>query len=111
MQALALGWGHSCALLSGGEARCWGDNNTGQLGNGTVEEQHTPVAVLASPGGPPLVGVQALALGILHSCAWIGGGDVRCWGFNFYGQLGTGDTADRPTPVPVQFEPGGGGAP
>jgi nidogen-like/Regulator of Chromosome Condensation (RCC1) repeat protein/somatomedin B domain-containing protein len=111
-QALALGT-HSCVLLSGSEVRCWGGNWAGQLGDGTQAHRLTPVAVLQSSGGPPLSGVQALVIGYDHGCARLSSSDLRCWGWNHYGQLGDGTTTDRLTPVSVQFdagnEPGGSG--
>jgi alpha-tubulin suppressor-like RCC1 family protein len=106
VQALSLGNSHSCALLTSGEARCWGINNTGELGDGTTTERLTPVPVLVSPGGPPLSGVQALTLGDWHSCALLTSGDVRCWGGNGDGQLGDGTTTDQLKPVPVLFPSG-----
>ncbi|HEU4412635.1 MAG TPA: hypothetical protein VFS43_45750 [Polyangiaceae bacterium] len=101
VQALALGSYHSCALVSGGEIRCWGLNLNGQLGDGTMTNRPTPVPVLQSPGGPPLTRVQALALGSHHSCALVGRGEARCWGYNDFGQLGDGTKTRRLTPVPV----------
>ncbi|HEU4407122.1 MAG TPA: hypothetical protein VFS43_17770 [Polyangiaceae bacterium] len=98
---IAARYNHSCALVNGGQVLCWGDNVYGQLGDGTAIDRLTPVAVLASPGGPPLTGVQALALGYQHSCALLGGGEIRCWGLNNAGQLGDGTTIARSTPVPV----------
>jgi alpha-tubulin suppressor-like RCC1 family protein len=109
VQSLALGGMHSCALLDSGEVRCWGLNEDGQLGNGTTTELPTPipVPVLSSPGGPLLVGVRALALGRMHSCALVENGEARCWGSSEYGQLGDGTYNERPTPVPVLSSSGG----
>ncbi|HEU4408471.1 MAG TPA: hypothetical protein VFS43_24630 [Polyangiaceae bacterium] len=102
VKSIALGsGGHSCAVLESGEARCWGDNDFGQLGDGTKIGRPTPVPVRRSPSGPPLTGVQALSLGFYHTCALLDGGKVRCWGRNFNGQLGDGSTRERKTPVPV----------
>ncbi|HEU4411388.1 MAG TPA: hypothetical protein VFS43_39420 [Polyangiaceae bacterium] len=104
VQALALGHQHSCALRTSGEARCWGRNDDGQLGDGTTVDRLTAVPVLEAPGGAPLTGVQALALGTLHSCALRTSGEARCWGYNYFGQLGDGTQGtDRLTPVPVVF--------
>jgi alpha-tubulin suppressor-like RCC1 family protein len=47
------------------------------------------------------MGVIGLAAGFDHTCALASSGAAYCWGTNFYGQLGDGATADRPTPVAV----------
>ena len=93
--AVALGHEDSCAVVAGGEVRCWGDNGSGQLGDGTTERRLTPVEVVG------LSGVTDLANGAFHSCAVVAGGEVRCWGSNIFGQLGDGTTEDRLTPVAV----------
>lgn len=91
------GVSHTCALLPAGEVWCWGENSDGQLGNGTLVDSATPVAV---SGLPP--GVKAIAIGNMHSCALLADGGVRCWGYNFNGQLGDGTTTTRTTPTNVQ---------
>lgn len=96
------GWQHTCALTEAGGVKCWGGNDSGQLGDGTTTTRGTPVDVLQEPGAPTLTGVEAIAVGGHHSCAIVAGtGGVRCWGENKNGQLGDGTTEDRPTPVSV----------
>ncbi len=92
--ALAVGDYFACALIAGGAARCWGNNNYGQLGNGSNFDSHVPVAV------QNISGATAIASGQQHSCVLVGGG-VKCWGYNGDGQLGNGTTTDSTTPVDV----------
>jgi alpha-tubulin suppressor-like RCC1 family protein len=101
VRAIALGDSRSCALTSGGAVLCWGSNNNGELGDGTlVERRTTPVAVRTLGSG-----VQAIAAGGSGSngsrCALLGSGAVRCWGANAFGQLGDGSTTERRAPVAV----------
>lgn len=92
---LAAGDRHTCAHLADGTVRCWGSNDMGQLGDGTTEERHSPVAV------PDLQGVTKLVAGYGHTCARLGDGSVRCWGSNMFGELGDGTMIDSVAPVTV----------
>jgi alpha-tubulin suppressor-like RCC1 family protein len=94
--AISLGWSHSCALLNSGAVKCLGDNDVGQLGDGTTIDRYTPVA--ASGLGS---GVTAVSLGADHSCALVNTGAVKCWGDNSSGQLGDSTTIDRHIPITV----------
>jgi alpha-tubulin suppressor-like RCC1 family protein len=85
---------HACALMLTGEARCWGDNFNGQLGDGTTTNRHTPTKVKGLSSG-----VSALLAGGWHTCALWETGAVKCWGRNLNGELGDGTTTDRHTPV------------
>lgn len=93
--AVTTGEYHSCALLQGGAARCWGLNVDGQLGNDTDETWNVPKPVLN----------MALAVaadsGDWHSCALLSDGIVRCWGWNGHGQLGNGTLASARVPTDV----------
>lgn len=95
---IAVGADHSCALTSSGAVACWGANDRGQLGNGTLMASGAPVAVNALGDV-----VTALAAGDQHNCALLNSGVVTCWGNNVDGQLGNGSTAsDSSLPVAVQ---------
>ena len=98
----------SCALLNTGEVKCWGENDSGQLGDISTVNRYTPVYVKASPTGGNLTGVIALASGGDHVCALLNTGEVKCWGNNYYGQLGDNSTVNRYTPVYVKASPTGG---
>ncbi len=97
--AQSTGIGHTCAILANGAIRCWGQGFDGRLGYGntnSIGDNETPAAagnVPAIPLGlPPTTKATALALGLNMSCALFDTGDVLCWGSNFGGQLGQGNT-------------------
>lgn len=94
-RAIAAGGAHSLCLLSDGTAWGWGDNEVGQLGDGTNTSRSLPVR---ATGVHP---VAAFAGGIVHTLALRFDGSAMAYGRNLYGQLGDGTTADRWTPVPV----------
>ena len=87
------------AVTIGGEARAWGNNSFGQLGDGAMVDNPLPVVVKAVGGSGPLTGVQQVAAGGYHSLALTSAGEVRAWGYNSYGQLGEGTMTDRQLPV------------
>ena len=97
VSAMAIGVGliHSCALTGSG-VKCWGFNGHSELGDGTTHDHWTPVDVSGLTGG-----LKAIAVGLRHGCALTSSGAVKCWGYNYYGQLGDGSNIDRSEPVDV----------
>lgn len=90
---------HSCALLAGGAIQCWGANQAGQLGNGTISSS-PPFGVPAPVVVSGINDATQIASGTSHACARRAGGTVSCWGDNNYRQLsGTSDGSSVPVPV------------
>lgn len=94
--SLGGGYGHTCGITAAGRVRCWGDNERGQLGDGTTTSRPTGVDVTGLGSG-----VATLGAGAFHTCVLTAAGGVKCWGQNDFGQLGDGTTTNRPTPVDV----------
>jgi len=94
--AIATGDFHTCAVMAGGGAKCWGGNSFGQLGHGASAGRHEPVDVTGLAGGATF-----LAAGGQHTCAVASGGGARCWGYNAIGQLGDDTSINRLAPVDV----------
>lgn len=86
---VSLGYNHACALVDSA-VQCWGSNAWGQLGNGLWFSQTGEPSNKNVPGSVIGLssGVSAISLGGYHSCALLNSGEVKCWGYNFMGQLG-----------------------
>lgn len=111
-KGIAPGMFFACGVRADGSAWCWGQNETGQLGDGTITGQlcsglkckPTPVQV-----GSLGTTVAQVTAGLYHACARKQDGTVWCWGENRHGQLGDGTTSGQvcgsticnPTPVKV----------
>ncbi|MCC6874869.1 MAG: hypothetical protein IT378_11230 [Sandaracinaceae bacterium] len=96
---------HACVAMEDGRMYCWGDNDRGQLGQGTggPASSATPLAV------PGFNRARAVTVGAAHSCAVDTAGEVWCWGAN-NGRLGTADATDAHSPTrlfgfPVRVAP------
>jgi alpha-tubulin suppressor-like RCC1 family protein len=84
MVQIVAGLYHTCALRADGLLFCWGDNNNGQIGNGTVNE--SPLATQV-----PLSGVAQVAASSNTTCARLTNGTVWCWGNDVAGACGDGN--------------------
>jgi alpha-tubulin suppressor-like RCC1 family protein len=104
---IATGSGHSVAVSETGAVFSWGENNDGQLGNGTTT--NSAYAVQASGlSGQDVVSVSGGGYGSYYSMALTASGQVWDWGYNGSGQLGNGTTTN--SSVPVQVTAVGNGA-
>ena len=109
VSAIAAGGAHSLAIKADGTLVAWGDNAFGQLGDGTLSNRNTPVAVTVLGNR-----IARIAAGANHSLALKSGGALYTWGANANSQLGDGTTTNRSTPFLVTSRPNmvaiGGGA-
>lgn len=94
--SVSAGASHSCGVTLAGAAYCWGDNSSGDLGDGTTAQRTSPVAV---SGG--LTFAMVSAAGNDYTCGVTTAGAAYCWGDNGAGQLGNGGTTNSTTPVAV----------
>jgi alpha-tubulin suppressor-like RCC1 family protein len=90
VRRISTGEYHACATLTNGQARCWGYNDTGAVGDGTENDRFRPTVVRTVSGPGALTGIVSVVAGSYHSCALLANGQVRCWGQNLYDQLGNG---------------------
>jgi alpha-tubulin suppressor-like RCC1 family protein len=88
--------GYTCARLTAGTVKCWGDSSFGQLGNHSLVNVLTPTTVIGLAGVSAITARQGH-----HTCARLAGGTAYCWGNNGNGQLGNGTTTGSTTPVAV----------
>jgi len=105
---IAAGDGHTCARRMGGTVVCWGSNRRGEIGDGmmdghsvctfgatSIDCSSTPVAVTG------VTGAAEITAGFKHTCARTTAGEVFCWGFNEFKQIGNGTVLDAFTPTQV----------
>lgn len=122
---IAAGANHALALLSGGTVEAWGENDYGQLGDGTdlgpnscfidwEPEIGFPMPLFYACATSPVAvsevsSATAVAAGTRHSLALTSSGAVKAWGSNEYGQIGTVFTPETPPlgtwPFPVAINP------
>lgn len=113
-RAITAGDYHTCAILDDGNVRCWGAGGGGRLGYGNlinIGDTETPDTAGPVNFGPGRT-ARAISASDDHTCVVQDDGNVRCWGFNAYGQLGyghedtIGDTESPASVVPVNLGTG-----
>ena len=105
VEMVAASLGVSCALLSGGVIKCWGSNWVGALGLGDTSSRGDKPADIGLPFPPVDLGTEKKAVSVHaagtyigpddHACAILDDGQLKCWGYNEFGELGLGDTNNR----------------
>jgi alpha-tubulin suppressor-like RCC1 family protein len=96
VKRVAIGNYTTCAIVgNAGKLKCWGENDYGQIGDGTNDDSDTPVLTIEK-------GVKQVDIGEYHTCAVFESGKAKCWGSNDYAELGTRDFDDRLRPAKVE---------
>lgn len=100
------GYYMSCALKNDQSVWCWGENYSGSLGDGSTTDSGVPVQVINADDSP-LSGAVAVGTSLeasyyyAHTCALLETGEIKCWGSNYNGQLGTENYANSYKAVAV----------
>jgi Alpha-tubulin suppressor and related RCC1 domain-containing proteins len=90
--SIVSGTAFNCAVMNDGSMKCWGYNNSGQIGDGTTTRVLTPTTIISS-------GVTKISANTANTCAVKTSGELLCWGLNTSGQ--TGVDGDGPVLVPT----------
>jgi len=93
--SISAGGRHTCALRTDGTAWCWGSNEFGRLGDGTVQDRGTPTQVGADTDW------STISANASHTCATKTDGTAWCWGLNQQAQLGNGTKTNSIVPAQV----------
>ncbi len=99
---ISSGDSHSCGILSRSEIYCWGGGEFGQIGDGSRIDRFAPTRVIIE-GDRQFVSIES---GDFHNCALSSEGEVWCWGWNGYGQIGNGNFEDTGVASIVNLGPG-----
>ena len=109
VRQVVAGGTHTCAVVAGGQVRCWGLNAAHQLGTqGPATQRVLPVVVRVGTGAhPPFTGAVSLGTAYNTTCAVLASGQVRCWGDDAQAELGNGPATGQIGPVAVRSPAGG----
>ena len=91
--SLSPGIHSSCLVFAERTIKCWGENSSGQLGDGTVESSQSGVSVAG------INSAVKVSVALTHACALLVTKEVACWGDNSFGQLADGSLTSSYTPV------------
>lgn len=98
---VSAGYNHTC-VLANAQAYCWGNNDNGQLGDGSTNDSSVPVKV-SNTSSSALANKEVIDIsaGYYFTCALSSDGSVACWGRNNQGQLGNDSRDNKSAPVAV----------
>jgi alpha-tubulin suppressor-like RCC1 family protein len=89
---------HVCVTLDNDQVKCWGRNHIGQLGLGDTVDRGDQLLQMGTFLPEVALGTgrsaRFVTTGSVHSCAILDTGTATCWGYGFFGQLGSGATAN-----------------
>ncbi len=98
VKAISTGLHFSCAILNNNAVKCWGRNQVGQLGLGNTVDRGRQSNLMGDQLPEVDLGTGQTAIdieaGLYHACAILDNGSVKCWGYNYYGQLGQDNTTN-----------------
>lgn len=94
-QKLSAGTAHTCAINPSAQLKCWGRNQSGQLGDGTTVDKSVSTFVDVATS------YADVSTGDAHTCGVTTAGVLKCWGQNSSGQLGDGTTTDQILPIVI----------
>jgi alpha-tubulin suppressor-like RCC1 family protein len=97
-KAITVGQQHTCVILDDNNVKCWGANDSGQLGYSDMVNRGNTVGSMATLATVNLgTGrtAKAISAALYHTCAILDNNSVKCWGANHKGQLGYDDMVNR----------------
>jgi len=86
---ISAGYYYTCATVKG-QALCWGYNEYGKLGDSSTKDRKRPTQVTGLTSG-----VKRVSAGYYTTCALLQGGKLKCWGYNYYGEVGSGSSGNE----------------
>ena len=95
--SVSVGDSLTCAVTTDAGAECWGANQIGQIGNGTISSNATPIPSRVFG----TANFTSITVGGRHACGLSGAGIAYCWGDDSFGQLGDARFVNSTTPIPV----------